>query len=291
MIPPSGFKAELYPLRHKFYYSMGLSSVTGVTNCSMMTLVKNYKGANPPIDIKVNPHNANFVKETGAICGKMSIIDKLSLSMRFTFTEYAVNDLTPLHITWMPIFFSFPEKLDASDEKTSITVEQILELVKDAVQQDVTPLYANTKMSTEGTSERLVPVSTQNFAEVFGTLNMDVNLTNEGIAWDNTLFHDALRYYTNKGALKACIGRSRHMTLDSNHKHQNYFIKKFVPRAVRRIVPYSFFAIMVRVAKPDEDDSGYCATIPTASKSQVGVQMMVNYNEWNVDHNQDSEDT
>ncbi len=289
MIPPKGFKAELYPLRHNFFYSFGLSMETETINSTIATLVKNYDGVQDPQSIKTNPHHPSFETETGAICSPMSIIDKLTLSMKFNITRQAIagDVMTRVKVEWTPIFASFPEKLDAADEKSTTTVKALLGLTTDATEEDITPAFA-VKLSTDGDTDLAHPVSTANFTEVFGTLNLTTNTTMEGVPFNKDTFLKALRYYTNKGALKACIGRTRHVTIFShgNNSTKSFQIKKFVPRAVRRIVPYSFFGILFHCPIETDYGSDYHTTALTASKAQVGVKVHVAYHEWNAEHDQ-----
>ncbi len=285
--PPPGFESEKYPLRHKLYYSFGLSAVTGTMNSTYITLVRNYKTLNAPQTIDVNPHHTNFKIETGAVCQPMSIVDRLRMDLRVQLTKLGDSDGIPLRCSWTPVFFSFPEKLDAADEETGTTVAAILNLLKDATEEDVTPLFNNTKLDITGTSEKPQPISLINMTEAFAILNMDTDLVAEAVSWDNSVFYDALQFYTNKGALKACIGRTRHMTLDHNHNHQTFRIDKFVPRAIRRIMPYAYFGILCHVPITADQDQYYDGAGLTASKAHIAFQANISYHEWNPDFNQD----
>ncbi len=290
MIPPKGFRTTLYPLRHRFHYSCGMSLATAAENSTILTLVKNYTDAlNKPSTIVVNPMNDLFETETGAICAPMSIIDKLKLTLKFSITRNVLvaNSQKALKFSWMPIFFSFPEKLDAADDKSSDTVATILSLTKDATKEDITPAFA-TKLDTNGDSALSHPVSSANFTEVFGTLNLTTNTGMEGVPFDKNRFHEALTYYTNKGALKACIGATRNVSLSLNHLTQTFFVNKFVPRAIRRIVPYSYFGILIHLPiSVDPEQDWYSTAAITASIADLGVKALIQYDEWNIDHIQD----
>jgi len=288
MREPAGFEPQKHPLFHKMYYAAGLSPVTVGKNTCSFAVIRNYKGAVNPDTIDVNPKHTNFLKEGGAVCNPMSIIDRLTIKLNFSYTEDANNDQTPLKCWWQPIFFSFPEKLDAADEVSTTTVATILQLVKDATQEDVTPLFNNLKHSVVGASDRSHPVSTVNLAESALThLNMDTNATSEGVTWDDDLVQSAMQYYTNKGALKACLGRRRFFTLHANKRQQSYFVKKRPPRAVRRIMPYSYMAIICHVPLVSEDDQTYFSKACSIDVAYVGVTCKIRYHEWHNEHNQD----
>ncbi len=294
MIPPKGFKNQIYPLRHKFAYSVGLSLTTATMNSAYFTLIRADDLAGTDLDsIQVNPHSTAYVQETGPACGPMSIIDRLTITMKFNMTGLCYNladdgdNVKQLHFSWMPVFFSFTEKLDAIDEDTAATVADILELTHDATNRDVVPLTA-TKLPVQGASDKSQPLSTVNMTESATThYNMTTDATMEGVAFDNELFHNALERFTNKGALKACIGRTRHVTLNMNRPSATFRIKKFVPKSVRRIMPFTFMAILIHLPLESEEDQYYynAATIP--NEAHLGCKAIIRYHEWNASHLQD----
>ncbi len=300
MIPPKGFHTQLYPLRHRLEYSFGLSLVTGTMNTVVATLIRHTSDviANTPKIIVVNPHNTLYVKDAGPAVQKMSIIDRLTLSMKFNMTTvnndkaetssgtFTGDGYRHIHFLWRPIFFSFPEKLDAADDDTSTTVEAILALTKDATFEDVVPLTTN-KLPTGGPSDMVQPTSSVNIIEVFGDYNLTSNITMEDHVFDEALLQEALMRYTNKGALKACLGRTRHVHLTTNRPHHNVFIRKFVPRSVRRVMPYTFMAIQVHVPLSGEPGQDYAYVAPTPSVAHIGCKILCHYHEWNNDHFQD----
>ncbi len=297
MIPPRGFRSELYPLRHRVLYSFGLSAVSPSQNTACATLIRHTSDviADTPDSITVNPHNTGYVSDAGAACAKMSIIDKLNLSIRFNMTSHC-NDkqetatdtftgdgISHIKFLWRPIFFSFPEKLDAADDDTTTTVAAILALTKDAINEDVVPLTTN-KLPVIGASELSQPVSTANIAEVFQDYNMTTNTTMEDHVFDETLFQEAIRRYTNKGALKACVGRTRFVNLTRQRPFKNFYISKFVPRSLRRIVPYAFMAIQVHVPIAGDIGQDYYAIGLTSGVAHIGCKIIANYHEWNQAH-------
>ncbi len=289
MIPPRGFSEPKHPLRHKMYYAASLSPITGTLNTCSFQVLRHYVTSIDPDTIIVNPKRTDYDEETGSVVNKDSIIDRLRIKLNFSLTKNGIDTGSPFKCWWQPIFFSFPEKLDAADKDTGTTVATILQLIKDATKEDVTPLFNNVKHSILGASDRLHPVSTVNSTETFTTLNMDTDLKSEGITWDDALLQNAMIRYTNKGALKACLGRRRFFTLSLNKLHHSEFINKRPPRAVRRIMPYSYMAIVCHVPLVTGDDQYYFAQDLTATIGYVGVTCKIRYHEWNNLHNQDSE--
>jgi len=303
LIPPRGFKAELYPLRHRIEYAFGLSALTAAMNSAYCTLVMGSKDMDVDEDtIQVNPHNSAYETDAGPLVHQMSIIDRLSLSLRFNMTAlcndkahtsglagaevFSGDGVAHLHFTWRPVFFSFPEKLDAADDSTTTTVAAILGLTKDATNEDVVPLTTS-KLPVTGTSDQNQPISTVNAVQVKEDYNMTTDLTMEDHPWDEDLFQEAITRYTNKGALQACVGRTRHVHLTRARPFKNFFIDKFVPRSIRRIVPYTHFGIQINLPTETHITADYRHVSLTANLAHIGVKVICKYHEWNVEHDQD----
>ncbi len=303
MIPPRGFKSELYPLKHRIIYALGLSLTSDTQNSAFLILIRHSSDIDIlPSAIEVNPHNTNYNTETGALVQKMSIIDKMNLFLKFNITSFALDrketssgvfsgdNLQHITLNWRPIFFSFGEKLDAADDDTGTTVAALLGLTKDATNEDVVPLTTN-KLPTFGNSDFSHPVSTVNQAEAFGDLNMTTDLSMEDHPWNETTFQEALKRYTNKGALKACVGSTRTVHLSRARPFKSFYIKKFVPRSVRRVVPYTFMGIQIDVPMSSDIKQDYITDTLTSGAAHVGVKCIATYHEWNADHYQEMSGT
>ncbi len=288
MIPPRGFRAELYPLHHRFGARYLLDVVSETQNSTMIPLVQNYAGVVNPNTIEVNPHNSLFKIETGPICSPMAIIDKLKMVLTFNLTELSLvtEKITGLNMLWRPIFFSFSEKLDAADDETTTTVQSILSLTKDSNQEDVTPAYGTKLDETTSTGE--VAMSAINIVQTAAISNLTTDTGPEAVPHNEQTFLDALRFYTNKGALKACIGSTRHFRLTEHNPIKSFFINKFVPRAIRRIVPYTFFAILCHADIQSARGSLVYNPALTGTSGHVGINLNCNYDEWHIEHNQDA---
>ncbi len=304
MRTPKGFENEKYPLRHRLIASFGLNMNAELYNTALIPLVMSSNDmAAGPSTIVVNPHNTAFVEDTGPLVRQMSIIDRMRISLKFSMTHecetahlasglsgsevYQGEDIPVLNFLWRPIFNVYPEKLDAADDDTGTTVAAILGLTKDATKEDIVPLTTN-KLISAGPAELPLPVSTVNDVQVFGDFNMTTNTNMEDHVFDEDLLQTALRRYTNKGALRSCLGRTRHVTLTRNRPFKNFYLDKFVPNAIRRVQPYGFFAIQIHMPlKVDVDQQFQASDNITSTITHLGVKMITNFHEWNVEHNQD----
>ncbi len=302
MIPPRGFKTEVYPLRHRLEYAFGLNLQDEDNNSAIMTLVRSTTDleASVPGNIVVNPHHTGYVSDPGSVVCKMSIIDKLSLSLRFNMTDacldrretaaavFSGDGIQALKFLWRPLFWTFGEKLEATDDDTATSVKAILGFTSDAV--DSHPITTN-DLPIAGGSDLLQPMSLINQAEVITDIDMTANTVMEDHPWDEDLFQEALRRYTNKGALKACVGRTRHVTLTRARPYKNFFIDKFVPKAIRRVMTNTYMGIQIFMPLANDPSQPYSVNVITGSIAHLGCRATCNYHEWNADHYQEMSGT
>jgi len=190
-------------------------------------------------------------------------------------------------LLWRPIFNVYPEKLDAADDDTGTTVAAILGLTKDATFEDVVPVTTN-NLPVGGPSEKLQPMSTVNAVQIFSDFNLTTDTIMEDHVFDEDLLHTALRRYTNKGALRSCLGRTRHVTLTHQKPYANFYVDKFVPRAIRRIQKYGFFGIQTHIFLEDDNRQAYTNKSISTTLGHVGVKCLVNYHEWHQDFRQEA---
>ncbi len=303
MRPPKGFENEKFPLRHRLIYGCGLSLDTDAKNTVMFPIVMSSNDVDVlPNTIQVNPHNSAFEEDAGPLCHDMSIIDRMTISLKFSTTAlwndlahtsgvagaeaFTGDGLQAVNFLWRPVFNVYPEKLDAADDKTGSTVASILGLTKDATNEDVVPLTTN-KLAGVGPSDFVFPNSTVNAVQVIADFNMTTDFTPEDHVFNEDTLQTALKRYTNKGALRSCLGRTRHVTLTRNRPFKNFFIDKFVPRAIRRVQPYGFFAIQVHMPIQTHVSQYYNTQSVASGGVAVGIKMIANYHEWNFEHDQD----
>ncbi len=303
MRPPRGFEEEKFPLRHRVIYGFGLGLALEATNTAFCPLVMYSTDTDVlPNTIQVNPHNTDFEEDTGPLCREMSIIDRMRISLKFNMTHHCTpshhasglsgaevfegDDVPVLKFLWRPVFNVYPEKMDAADDATGTTVAAILGMTKDATNEDIVALTTN-KLATSGPSDRAHPISTVNAVQVFGDYNMTTNLNMEDHTYSEDLLQTALRRYTNKGALRSCLGRTRHVTLTRSRPFANFYIDKFVPNAIRRLQPYGMFGIQIHMAREGDIEQNFFAKDTTDSVAHLGVKLIANYHEWNFEYDQD----
>ncbi len=288
--PPKGLKAMENPLKHRFDYSFGLSGATATMNSAWITLVRHSTLATQANakTILVSPHNASQDVETGPLCTKHSIIQNLKVIISMAKSSNN-NSNQAMKISWTPFFASFEQKYDVADDDTGVTVASVMQLTKAAGEEDVVPLSTN-KLGVLGNSDKSHPLSTVNGAEAFDTeYNMTTNATMEDTPFNMETLQGMLQHGSPNvvGALRACLGQTRRVSFDAKSLKgsiKNYFIKKFVPRSIRRILPFTFFGILFHMPVEADVDSYYQDTALSTGKSHIGIRVLVRYDEWNELH-------
>ncbi len=300
MRTPKGFEQDKNPLKHKLVYNTTLNMGNENQNTTILPIVMHSNEMDVAAStIQVNPHNSGFEIDGGPLCREMSIIDRMRISLKFNMTDHCgishhssgtstnevfVGDNIPaIKFLWRPIFNVYPEKMDAADDFTGTTVAAILGMTKDATFEDIIPITTN-KLPAIAPGTTNQPVSTVNAVQVITDFNFTTNFAPEDHVWDEDLLQTALRHYTNKGALRSCLGRTRIVTLTRNKPFVNFYIDKFVPRAIRRVQPYGFFGIQVHLPIDTDYEQYATSTSTTGSIGHLGVNMIVNYHEWNNEH-------
>jgi len=278
-----------HPLKHRFDYSFGLSGATTTQNSAWVSLVTASNDATQANakTVLVSPHNASQDIETGPLCTKHSIVQNIRLII--SLNKSVVNNANnPFKLSITPFFASFGEKYEVADDDTGVTVKSVMQLTKDDAAESVVPLTTN-KLNTDGNSDKSHPASTVNFAQTFADpWGMTTNLTMEDTPFNMETFQSLLQHGSPniKGALKACLGRTRRFTFASGVKDsvRTVYIRKFVPRAIRRILPFTFFGLLFHMPVETDIDAYYHDTAVTASKNNIGVRCLVRYDEWNELH-------
>ncbi len=275
--PPKGYRANEFPLPHNFGSGFGLQAEDATKAATHIPLFRMSEIAATPEAIEVNPTNALFAADGGAVIHRTSIVPKLMFQMKLSLTKGAVetDKIRFLKIKWMPIYTAFLDSLDAADEKTATDIESILALQHDTTNKDVYGLYANVKLSTSGS----IPLSTVSHTEVFGDYALDTNADYENIIFSEETMYDALQFYSNAGKLRQAIGPIRSVTLTRDRPFE-FTSRRFTYPTVKRGNPYTYCGIMIWLPQAGTRDQFPLAADTTAI-DHINVQYRVRFDEWN----------
>ncbi len=282
--PPAGYNTRDKPLPHLFVYQASLNIVTDIVRSTMFTYLRTTKDSNDPSTIEVNPRNAAFATDTGAVICEDSIVQKMNIVKMYGMTEGAreTENYTAVKFYHTNIMGVFEDSWTPKDEKTSLEVEDILEVTRDATKMDVTPKFSGTKL----TGSLLQPVSTVTMAEAFGDYNLNTNLTMEGVAFDlDTYFNK--RFYTNGGKVNAASPRMNSTILNvSRGGIKTSSETKFLPKRMRFGRRDLYFGELYHLPKYTEASQILDHSQVPANAALVYMKVIVSFNEWNTEFDQ-----
>lgn len=280
--PPPGYNKRDKPLPHDFFYKYNLSIQTG-TNRMMETYMHTSKLTAAPSTIEVNPRNAAFANETGALVGFDSIIQIIDIITDISLTKQAVvtDKFHAIKFFWQNIHGAFEDAWTPTDEKTGFSTATILELISDTTNEDVIPDFL-----TDLLTEQDQPLSTIHDTETFAHYGLTTDAKLEGVPWDLDLWFDAMQFFTNAGKLKTLAGRVNSATVTTNKPYMRIRERRFVPKSVRFGNPHMFFGRRYYAPVPTDKYSIQSDADSSAGLGTLNVTTKIRYNEWNPDFNQ-----
>ncbi len=275
--PPRGYRNEEYPLPHNFSQSFSLSAENEALNTAIIQILRTHEGLTAAAEtIEVNPRNAAFAEETGSLIGSGSIVPRIEFSLNMRLSKLAIetDKVRALIVNFMPIYMAFLPSLDAEDDKTAVSVEDILEIQHNPTDKDTVALHSTTNL-LNATNFPLSTVNAENFADV----NLTTDAVQESVAFDYQLWKDAMQYYTNGGMLRKVCGAMRwvHLTRDKTFRLHSF---NFTNPTVKRGNPYTYCGVMVHLPQVGSAEQIAFAGDTTAI-GHVDVFSSTRYNEWN----------
>lgn len=217
-----------------------------------------------------HPEHASFIETDALNCSAESKIFKIQCTMRLSLTKaFLVTDNgSSLRIAFMSIHGAF-EDFDATDELTSVSIANTLELTKESTDRQTYPLYDDTKLV-----EKYAASATFDAAQPGMTASQVI----ENVAFDAELYYDNLNYYTTKGKLKKVQDGLRWITLTRDNPTR--LIRFTMKGNAKTMNPYTYLGQMVYLPITD---SKY--QIPIAADITNTYHVAVDYRcrflEWN----------
>lgn len=275
--PPAGYRMTEFPLPHAFGGQFTLEGEDETLNSTYINLIRASEEAVDVENVNVNPGHAGFGKDTGPMIHMGSIVPRMQFTLHAHITKVGIvtDALRSLRFTWMPVYIAFLDMLEAEDTKTGVQVEDVLELLHDTTNKDVTPLYSTINL----TGAQVIPTSTIPFTEVFGTYNLSANIVNESIAYDQNLLFDALQFNSNRGMLSKAIGKIHNVTLTRDRPY-TFHSNNFTHPTVKRGNPYTYCGVLVHLHQGDSGFQTFDADEVTAIE-HLKVSWSCRYDEWN----------
>ncbi len=197
MVHPTMSKVPEWPRPHNYSGSIGFGLDSAVVNRATIVPIISYdEGLGVINSYKSCPQNAGFAEYEGGKCYPTSRINNINAQFTFSMSKEAIQtDKVPIFRFYtMTIHTAFNEGAQALDEKSTLDLNEILELQSETTDRQTFPLY-NTVDMKDGKKNADLDMEV-------GSEGLDTDLELEGIAWSETAYHDCLHYYTNGNKLR-----------------------------------------------------------------------------------------
>ncbi len=265
---------------HDSNWSWSHSLYTAAVNKAIIIpLIMNDDAMGDPMSFNTHPEHASFAEQAEPNCYPDSEVRNFHavLDIEVTKVHYLTRGVkSPVQIQYGLISCAFPEDLDAIDEKSGLSLKEIIELQKETTDRQCYPLSNTVDMKGPPSNYPTnVPLS--------GLL--------ESVAWDAALIRDQQRYGRLKGLLRKVLPLGIRTTfintLRSTHKRIRF---DFIPSNAKFINPYTFLGLLINV--PDattvalhipEDTQDFLYSEITIEDIGVNMFLKVKFNERNPD--------
>ncbi len=286
-------KVKEYPKHHKLHYNFNLNHDTDTVNTERATIIPLALNDDGIIatDVDSNPMHASFAEVTEPNCSPESKVFSISCKLQIELTKLAWNTdkLKNLKIQILPIAISF-EDIDATDDRTSLTVGAILELMN-GTDNMTHPIYNNV----------VIPKITDQIVDMgVNAQGLTATTALEFVTFDMNQLFQMLSFGSNRGKLKSCIGGIITRTLTvigdpqsataTGQKARNnsgvIALKINLPSKAKFMNKRTFFGILIRIPTTGlEDNYGLSTDTTDLVGMHVTCNLRAHYLEWNHSYN------
>ncbi len=233
-----------FDARHEFIGSCSsfIRDSLATRLATIFPIIMNDDAQGDPMDFKAHPEHASWAEVAKPNCFPDSEIKNMRITMDIIIPAAVSAVSSVVKMDYALISCAFPEDLDALDEKSGLTLKEVLEIQKESTDRQTFPLYNNVKMIGGSTLH----------AEVPGLTTTQVL---EAVAFSPEILKDQKRYGRIKGLIKKCmpIGyRSIYLhakTVGGFHKKLTF---NFTPSNAKFINPYTFLGMLVHFPQTEQ---------------------------------------
>ncbi len=269
-----------FDARHEFIASFAehINSSTGTRQSTIIPIIMNDDAQGDPMSFKAHPEHASWSEVAYANCYPDSEIKNMKIIVEFLVPKALSAITSVVRVNYALISCAFPEDLDAIDEKSGLSMKEVLELQKESTDRQCYPLWNAVDMLSASTMHANIPGLTG------GQLL-------EAVAFDPEVFKDQMRYGRIKGLLKKCtpIGyRSLFIRGRTVAGYTKRITFNFTPSNAKFINPYTFLGILIRISNATatnvldpQHDQPILLTDVTSNVENVVCSVHVQYDERN----------
>ncbi len=225
---------------HEFFGSHShyvQSSASDKNVTCLVPIVMNDDALGDPMSFNANPEHASWSEVVDPNCYPDSEIKGMKIIFNIIANETTGGSIPGIVYEYALVSCAFPEDLDAIDEKSGLSVKQILELQHESTDRQCYPLWSATDFLDGSTLSAKVP-------------GLTASQTIESVDWDPEVVSDQRKYGKVKGLLKKFLpigikrGYIQFKTIDGGHRRITI---NFIPSNAKYINPYTGLFLMFRI--------------------------------------------
>ncbi len=224
---------------HEFHGSFGIApNSSTVRYGTIIPLIMNDDALGDPMSFNANPEHASWSEQARPNCYPDSEVRSLRFSCDVFMPGPTANTLPYADFEYALISCAFPEDLDAIDEKSGLSLKEVVELQHESTDRQCYPLWNAVDMLDGSTMHSDVP-------------GLTTTQVIEAVAWDSEIVRDQRRYGKIKGLLRKTlpigIRKGRVNSRANKGGGHTRFTINFIPSNAKFINPYTFLGCMIRL--------------------------------------------
>ncbi len=226
-----------FDARHEFVASFTDAVLNSLTTnrATIIPIVMNDDAQGDPMDFKAHPEHASWAEQAMPNCYPDSEIKNMRIVIDFIVPAALAAISSAVRIDYGLISCAFPEDLDALDEKSGLTLKEVLEIQKETTDRQTFPLWSAIDMIGASTLHAEVPglTATQKI---------------EGVNFSLGVLRDQKRYGKIKGLIKKCMPIGLRSLIVRGRTVAGYTKRitiNFTPSNAKFINPYTFLGLLI----------------------------------------------
>jgi len=228
-----------FDARHEFHYSCLLYVRDSLTTrkSTIFPIIMNDDALGDPMNFKAHPEHASWSEVDYPNCFPDSEIRGMKITVDFVVIKALAAQLSGIKIKYGLISCAFPEDLDAIDEKSGLSLKEVLEIQKETTDRQVYPLWSAIDLVNGSNAANAIP-------------GLTTNQVMEGVNFDSEVLTDQLRYGRIKGLIRKCmpIGfRTKFLNAQTTASFSKRITFNFTPSNAKFINPYTFMGLLVEM--------------------------------------------
>ncbi len=226
-----------FDARHEFImsFSSPLNNSLTTRRATILPIIMNDDAQGDPMDFKAHPEHASWAEVAFPNCFPDSEIKNMTVTFDIIIPAETSAISSVVRVDYALISCAFPEDLDAIDEKSGLSMKEVLELQKETTDRQCYPLWSAVDMFDGSTLHANIP-------------GLTTNQVLEGVNFDQEVLKDQLRYGRIRGLLKKCLPigyRSVYVRIRTVAGGSKRLKFRFVPSNAKFINPYTFLGLLI----------------------------------------------